>query len=89
MMGFGQGLRIGGYGMHSFGGIFMMILFWIFIIMGIVYLVKNFTNNNANNNNSNNCNTGQRDNAVNIARERYARGEISKEELTEIINNLK
>ncbi len=93
MMGFGRGWGMGGYGMNSFGGIIMMILFWALIIIGIVYLVRNLTNNNSSNNNynrDNNRDNNRQDNsAVNIARERYARGEITKEELNEILDNLR
>ncbi len=88
MMGFGRGWGMG-YGMHSFGGIIMMILFWALIIIGIVYLVRNLTNNNKNDNYNNRDKRSQADNAVNIARERYARGEITKEELNEILDNLR
>lgn len=90
MMGFGRGWGMGGYGMHSFGGVIMMILFWALIIIGIVYLVRNLTNNNSRNNNYNNRdNRRQDDNAVNIARERYAKGEITKEELNQILDDLR
>lgn len=83
-MGFGRGW--GMYGMHSFGGVIMMVLFWALVIIGIVYLVKNINNNS--NIKSNNSNRRQEDNAIKIARERYARGEITKEELKEILDNL-
>ncbi len=89
MMGFGQGWGMGGYGIHSFGGIIMMILFWALIIIGIVYLVRNLTNNYSRNNNDNRRDNKQDNSAVNIARERYARGEITKEELNEILDNLR
>ncbi|MTI61818.1 MAG: SHOCT domain-containing protein [Firmicutes bacterium] len=88
MMGFGRGWEMG-YGMHSIGGVIMMILFWALIIIGIVYLVRNLTNNNRNDNYNNRANRSQDDNAVNIARERYARGEITKEELNEILDDLR
>lgn len=71
--------------MSGFVWVFM-ILFWALIIMGIVYLLRNFTNNNDKNNNNG---SRQEDNAIKIARERYAKGEITKEELDEILDNLK
>jgi putative membrane protein len=74
-----------GYGMSGFIWI-MMILFWVIIIFGIVYLLRNLNNKNGK---SHNYSTSQYDNAVNIARERYAKGEISKEELDKILDDLK
>jgi len=88
MMGFGRGWGMG-YGMHSSGGVIMMILFWALIIIGIVYLIRNLNNNNRNDNYDNRNNRSPDDNAVNIARERYARGEITKEELNEILDDLR
>lgn len=64
MMGFGHGWGMGGYGMNGFLGGILMILFWVLIIIGIVYLVRNLNNNSKDNNFS------QSDNAINIARER-------------------
>jgi len=89
MMGFGRGWGMGGYGIQSFGGVIMMILFWALIIIGIVYLVRNVNNNNRNNNYNNPDKRSQDNNAVNIARERYAKGEITKEELNEILDDLR
>lgn len=81
MMGFGRGWRTG---MHGFSGGVVMILFCVLLIIGIVYLVRNISNT------SSDSNKRQReDNAINIARERYARGEISKEEYERIIEDLK
>ena len=68
----GRGMT-GGWGMGWFGGIFM-IIFWIIILVALVYLVKWLIQS-----------TGPRhpkvdgDNrALEILRERYARGEIDK-----------
>jgi putative membrane protein len=84
MMGWGMG-----YGMHGFGGgigSIIMVLFWVLIIVGIVYLVRNISSTN----NSTNFNSPrQEDSAIDIAKKRYARGEIDREELDEIIKNLK
>ncbi len=58
--------------MHMFdgmgGGWWMMILWWVIIIAAIVLLVRYMTTQNS---------------ALNILKERYARGEISKEEFQE------
>ncbi len=73
-----------GFGMHSFWGFTYMFLFWGLIVIGIIYLVRNLNNNKDGRGNDN----GQRDNAIQIARTRYARGEISKEEFKEILDDL-
>lgn len=60
-----------GYGM-GFGGIFMW-LFWILVIIGVVWLVKLMIGGGAGDSSS------QRS-ALEILKERYARGEIEREE---------
>ena len=82
-----------GWGMSGSSWI-IMILFWGLIILGIIYLLRNMNNNNDkshnyNNDKSHNYSDRQDDNAVNIAKKRYAKGEISKEELDEILDDLK
>ncbi|MFA6901764.1 MAG: SHOCT domain-containing protein [Gallionellaceae bacterium] len=69
---------MGGYGMtgsfgggFGFGGLFM-ILWWALIIVGIVALVK-WTNKSSDSRESGNK-------ALDILRERYARGEIDEQE---------
>jgi putative membrane protein len=62
----------GGWGM-GFGGPFM-ILFWILVIVGVVVLVKWLLDQSS-------TGKGSRDkSALEILRERYARGEINREE---------
>ena len=59
------------YHEHSlnFFGYMTMILFWILIIVGITYLIR-----------AGNKNESTVDNALQILRERYAKGEIDQEE---------
>ena len=64
---------MGGWGMGWFGGIFM-IVFWILIIVGLVFLIRWLIQA-----------TGKKENvgprgsrAMEILKERYARGEIDK-----------
>lgn len=62
----------GGWGM-GYGGPFM-ILFWVLIVIGVVLLVKWLAGQSS-------AGTGPRERApLDILRERYARGEIDREE---------
>ncbi|MDO8557842.1 MAG: SHOCT domain-containing protein [bacterium] len=62
------------YGDHMFGlgiwGAFMMLIFWVAVTAFIVWVVKE----------ANGRNTGHRNSALDILKERYAKGEMSKEE---------
>ena len=66
---------MGGWGMGWFGGIFMMI-FWVLVLVGLVFLIKwliqttNRVKSDAPNSNR----------ALEILKERYARGEIDTAE---------
>lgn len=73
-----------GYGHGMIGGGFS-IIFWILII-GVVYFF--FTEYNKKNNQSSPEPKNGQESAEEIARQRYAKGEISKEELDEILNTL-
>lgn len=67
----------GGYGMGSFGGIFM-IVFWILIIVGIIVLIRWLLHSTSSNRNNFFQQGGDR--SLDILKERYAKGEIDKEE---------
>ncbi len=67
----------GGYGMGGFGGIFM-IVFGILIIVGIIVLIRWMLHSSPSNRNGWQGQGGDR--SLDILRERYARGEINKEE---------
>lgn len=73
----------GGYGMGfgsgGFGSI-VMILFWVFIIIGLILVIKQLWQP------SSKTDMGS---ALSIAAERYARGEISKDEFETIKKTLK
>ena len=65
----------GGWGpgamMSWFGGGIMMILFWVLAIIFIVWIIREISGENS------------RSNALEILKERYAKGEIDKKEFEE------
>lgn len=62
-----------GWGM-GFGWIFM-IIFWILVILGVVYLIKLIAGGARR--------EEKKDTALDILKQRYAKGEITKEEFEE------
>jgi putative membrane protein len=65
-----------GYGTHWFGGI-LMIIFWIAVIVGIIVLIRWLILSKG----SGGSSRGQ--GSLEILRQRYARGEIDREEFEE------
>lgn len=72
--GMGPGM-MGNWGMGWFGMVFMMI-FWVLVIVGLVFLIKWLIQSTSSGKAAQP--TGSR--AVEILKERYARGEIDKAE---------
>ena len=72
MMGFS--MMSNNWGWMGFGWLFM-IAFWILIFLGIIWLIKNFANQNQNLNKDSQ--------ALEILKQRYAKGEINKQEFEE------
>jgi putative membrane protein len=63
---------MGGYGMGWFGGIFMVIV-WIVVIVGIVFLIRWLVQ-------STRGGAGSAESAMEVLKRRYAAGEINKKE---------
>jgi putative membrane protein len=72
--GWGSGMMGGGFGWMSIG----MLIFGLLVLAGIFLLFSSYRPHLY----------GRRDDALMIARERYARGEISQEEYEKIRKNL-
>ena len=66
--------NIGGMGYGGFGWIFM-VLFWVVVILGVVYLVKQIL--------SDKKVTSCTESAEDILKKRYAAGEVNKDEFKE------
>ena len=68
---------LGYYGDHMFGwgiwGAFMMLIFWAVVIAFIIWIAREASGRHS-------SHGTRQDSALNILRERYAKGEISKEE---------
>ena len=69
---------MGGWGMGWFGMIFMLV-FWVLVILGLIFLIKWLIQNTRKD--AGTSNGGSK--ALDILKERYARGEIEKEEFEE------
>jgi putative membrane protein len=69
---------MGGWGMGWFGGVFM-IAFWILVIVGLVFLIKWLIHMSKGHTVVRHSGTR----ALDILRERYAKGEIEREEFEE------
>lgn len=70
---------MGGWGMGWFGGIFMVILSAL-IIIGVVYLIKWLVDSSRT---ASKDTAGNASRALDILKERYARGEIDRKEFEE------
>ena len=70
-----------GYGMVGSGGMFLGLIFWIIIIVGVYLLIKYLIEQNK-------VRSSEEKSAMDIAKERYAKGEITEEEFEEIKKRL-
>jgi len=70
-----------GYGTMGYGGIFFGLLFWILLIVLAYLLIRWFVEQNK-------TRRGEEKSALDIAKERYAKGEITEEEFEEMKKRL-
>jgi Predicted membrane protein len=80
MVGFGM-MGNYGYGMMGSGGMLFGLLFWIIIIVLGYFLIKSLIEHNK-------TNSVEEKSALDLAKDRYAKGEITKEEFEEIKKNI-
>ncbi|MBI5031875.1 MAG: SHOCT domain-containing protein [Chloroflexi bacterium] len=80
MMGPGMMRGFGGFGFPFMGGIWM-IVFWVLIIGGVVWLVQSLARGTGN---SGHPNTS----FLEILKQRYAKGEITKEQFEQMKHDL-
>ena len=80
MFGYGGMMGNYGYGM-GYGGMFIGLLFWILIIVVAYLLIKRLIEQNK-------THSDEGKSALDHAKERYAKGEITKEEFEEMKKNL-
>ena len=74
-----------GWGMGFGLGWFSMIIFWVLLILGIVYLVKIIAGSPKKGDKEG---TDKEGTAIDILKKRYAKGEISKEEFDKIKDDI-
>ena len=74
---YGPGMM--GWGAGGFLGPIVMVLFWVLIILGIVYLVRYISGSKT---------SVQGESALYIVKKRYAKGEITKEEFEKLKEDL-
>lgn len=70
-----------GYGMMGYGSMFFGLIFWILIIVLAYLLIRWLVEQNK-------TRIGEEKSALDIAKERYAKGEITQEEFDEIKKRL-
>ena len=72
----------GDFGMGFGGGGIFMILFWVLIILGVVYLVKMFLGGGPNE-------EKKSESAQEVLEKRFAKGEMNKEEFEDAMEVLR
>jgi putative membrane protein len=77
-----------GYGLGFGFGWFMMLVFLGLIIWAVFALIKGFSNQDGHRNGHHGKREHMTNNALDILKERYAKGEISKEEFDKMKQDL-
>ena len=83
---------MGHYGGRHFGGISIYtILIWVAVIIGVVWLIKEITSNNNDTTRqiTRNQNGNSMESPEDIARKRFAKGDITQKEFEDIMTSLK
>ena len=75
---YGYGLNGGWYGHTLFGGFFMIIV-WVAVIFFVVWMVRELSGGNRNGHGHGSGTDGGKA-ALDILKERYAKGELTKEQ---------
>lgn len=88
MMGYGPYGYGGGYGMMSGWGFFIGVTFWLLMLAGLVLLVVWAVRTMSHGGGGGGAGKPPADEACTIARTRYAKGEITKEQYEEICRTL-
>lgn len=78
-----------GFGMGMMGGGGFSLIIWMTIILGVIYYFNKNTYSNSGSDYNSNSNQSTDNKAVKIAKERYAKGEITKKELNNILKDLR
>ena len=63
------------WGCEGYGGLFFMLVFWIAVMVGIVFLIKWIVEQSRSS-----ASSSSGESALDILKKRYAEGEIDKEE---------
>ena len=81
MMGSDKGNMMGGWGSFGILGWFSLLIFWVLLILGVIALIRYLGNSGKR--------SGEGKSPLDILKERYARGEISKKEFEEMKKELR
>ena len=86
MMGWGHGMGVGGWGL--LGGLVFLVFVGGLIVLGVIVLAAISRYRSAAPRQEGSLPVARSGNAVEILKERYARGEITKEEYQNVLDDL-
>jgi putative membrane protein len=70
-----------GHGLYGFGGPFVMLVFWVALIAGLVYLVRFLPRGKS-------YGTGREPSPIEVLQKRYAAGAVDRDEYERIKRDL-